>query len=448
MEPGTHSWRMTIAAIACMVVLAACGGASTTDAEEAGSGAAASGGASGELSLVYWNWGPSAEELWSGVSDRFTAANPGVSVELTPVAGENWGTYLANTATLLAGGAEPDLIYVATEGMKFLVDNDIIMPVDDLVAGDPEAQAMLDDMAENLVDGMRVGEGLYALPYAWNNMVIYYNLERFEEAGVEPPAADWTWDDFVETAAALTEDTDGDGTPDRYGYVWTGSEFFPSVMPWVLNNGGDMLSEDRCSVTVDSPEVVEAIQFMQDMIYVDKVAAAPTDFGEIFNMFRNGDVAMFGGGRWPVASLVPEGFEAFDIQLYPQQEAQITEFGVGGFPILRTADDPELAWEFAKFASSAEVQRANLGTGENPNTDIPALRSVAEELNDMVPDNSELFYGSLDEGDASLVPAPIQFSEFESTVLRYTGLVWAGDLTAQEAMSKAQQELESIVSCP
>ena len=63
-----------------------------------------------------------------------------------------------------------------------------------------------------------------------------------------------------------------------------------------------------------------------------------------------------------------------------------------------------------------------------------------------LPTNSAIFYGSL-EGSAKLVPAPRRFSQMESTFLRYTGLIFADEMSVKDAMDAAQTELASIVTC-
>src|SRR5690606_12240898 len=101
-----------------------------------------------------------------------------------------------------------------------------------------------EDVPEVLLEANRVDGALYGMPYSWNNMVIYYNTARFEEAGLEPPSPDWTRDEFLEIAQALTVDEDGDGTPERYGYAWDNSGVFISAMPWIFANGTDIITED------------------------------------------------------------------------------------------------------------------------------------------------------------------------------------------------------------
>jgi len=402
---------------------------------------------SGDMKLVFWNNGPDVEKGWQSVAAGFNTKYPDVTVKLVPVAGTNWGEYLAGTATLLAGGEKPDLMWVATEGLQFLVKNGLVSPLDDLMLRDQaELADYLSDTAAPLVDGFKVDGKQYMLPYSWNDMVIYYNTDRFTEAGLEPPAADWTRADFVAAAKKLTVDADGDGTPEKYGFAFGNDGLFVSAMPWIYANGGSLVSGDFCSPTADSPEVIEALQFLHDLIYVDKVTPAPVAGADLFGAFQNGTAAMMGAGRWPMQTFTKAGFDHLNIQTWPSNKIQQTEFGVDGFPIFKDGANPDAAWAFLKYMTTKEVQDQLLGSAELPNTNIPARRSTADALKGMAPANSGAFYGAVDNGGKS-VPGPARFNEFESTFLRYAGLVYANEMTPADAMAAAQAELSTIVTC-
>lgn len=401
------------------------------------------------LEVAFWNWGTPAETQNRATADAFEAANPGVTVDLTPIAGDNWGGYLANLATLLASGEKPDLVHVASEAARFVVANELVVPIDEYLANDPEAEALLDDIAPNLVEGFTIDGNVLALPFAWNNMVIYYNTDVFAEAGVAVPTADWSWEEFRETAAALSKDTDGDGTNDAYGFTWASNEIFPGILPWVANSGGNLVSDDVCSATADSPEVTEAVEFLNGLI-ADGIAPAPMPMGDVFTRFQNGQVAMFGAGRWPITSFVPAGFTAFDIQLYPTGDTYRTVAGAGAYPILTTSDNPDLAWEYQKFTVSEEIQQQYVGTPEAPGDGIPALRSVAQKIVDdgVPPSNSALYYGSIDDHPGLVpFPAPQKYSEYESAVLRHLQLIFAGETSVADGLAAMQADLDSVVTC-
>ncbi|MGX7671407.1 ABC transporter substrate-binding protein [Plantactinospora sp. DSM 117369] len=401
------------------------------------------------LEIAYWNYGPVAEANNKAAADGFVAKHPGVKITLTPVAGENWGSYYANLATLIASGNRPDLMTISGEGAQFVHANKLVLPINSYLDSDPEAKALVDDIAPGLIKGFTVDGDIVTLSYGWNDMVVYYNTDVFKQAGLEPPAADWTWDDFKATAKALSKDTNGDGKTDQYGFTWASNEIFPGIMPWVANSGGNLTSDDVCRATVDTPQVNKAVSFLQGLI-TEGIAPAPMPMSDVFTRFQNGQVAMFGAGRWPIASFVPAGFKAFDIQLYPKGDTYKTVFGGAGYPILKSSKNPDLAWEFQKFTVSDESEKAYVGTPDKPGDSIPSRRSVAQTIakTGVPPANSDLYYDSIDKYE-SLVPypAPAKYSEFESTVLRNLQLVFAGEVPVAEGLKNLQGELESIVTC-
>jgi multiple sugar transport system substrate-binding protein len=96
--------------------------------------------------------------------------------------------------------------------------------------------------------------------------------------------------------------------------------------------------------------------------------------------------------------------------------------------------------------SSAEVQQLLVGTEDSPLGNIPALRSVADQISQFPPENYEIYYGSLD-GNVVLVPSPARFNELESIFMRYYNQVMADEISVEDAMNAAQTELSSVVTC-
>ncbi|GAA2231423.1 sugar ABC transporter substrate-binding protein [Herbiconiux moechotypicola] len=428
---------LSIAATISAATLTACSAGGGSDAD------------SNSLNVAFWDYGPAAQANNKALAEGFEAANPGVTVELTPVAGENWGSYYANVATSIAAGNRPDLMLISGEGAQFVTNNDLILPINDYLENDPDAQAIQDGIAPGLIAGFTVDEQVVTLANQWNDMVVYYNTDVFAAAGLEAPSADWTWDDFEATAAALTKDTDGDGEPEQYGFTWASNEIFPGIMPWVANAGGNLTDDAVCTPTVDTPEVSEAVGFLNELIE-KKIAPAPMPMSDVFTRFQNGTIAMFGAGRWPIGTFVPAGFTAFDIQLYPTGETYKTVFGGAGYPILKSSANPDLAWEFQKFTVSEDIQNAIVGTPEAPGDSIPSLRAAADTISEVgvPPVNSDLFYASIDDYDTLVpYPAPTNYSEYEAAVLRNLQLIFAGEVGVDEGLATMQGELESIVTC-
>lgn len=420
----------TIAVIAAVSLVGCSGG---------GGGGGGGGEDDNELKLMFWNSGSAVEERWRALADAFIEDNPEVTIDLVPVAGENWGTYLANAAIQIAGGQNPDLIFTAVEGLEFLSSNNLILPINDYVENDPEGQELVDGLLPGLENILSTGGEQWMMPIATNNMVMYYNTDRFTEAGLEPPTADWTWEDFLETAEALTEDTNGDGTADRYGFSWTSNEIFPGILPWVVNQDGNLISEDKCSPTINSEPVVEAVSFLYDLIYEHQVSPAPAQMGDLLSRFQTGEIAMMGAGGWPSDTFFQAGFSAFDIQKMPTGSTYATVHGGNGFATMRTASNPDLAWDFQKFATANYFQKSS----------IPAQTAIAETWpTEGAAANAKLYATSFTENPTiPWFPNPTQYSDYEAATLRSLQLIFAGETGVQEGLDAAQEELSTIVMC-
>ncbi|MDI9636028.1 extracellular solute-binding protein [Geitlerinema splendidum] len=145
-------------------------------------------------------------------------------------------------------------------------------------------------LAVNEYDG-----NVYGLPWIAQPVVVYFNRGLFDAAGLDYPQDGWTWNDFTDLATALTQDTDGDGTTDQWGFTNNG---WPPPFIFIWQAGGELISPDFTSAPIDSPEFVEGFEFYLSTAYnpamsPSREVIAEQGFGE---MFKAGRIAMFMGG--------------------------------------------------------------------------------------------------------------------------------------------------------
>ena len=166
----------------------------------------------------------------------------------------------------------------------------------------------------------------------------------FEEAGVDYPTDDWTWDDVVAAGKAITV-----ADEEKWGLTNPGTPTNRGV--YFYQADGSPYSEDFKNATLDSPGVVEAYKWLWDLIYTHEIAPpAGKDFG--INPFLSGRVAMEFNGIWMLAdwSTITE-FE-WDMALlpkHPQTGKRTTTLEADGWWIFKDATDPELAWDLLSY---------------------------------------------------------------------------------------------------
>ena len=104
-------------------------------------------------------------------------------------------------------------------------------------------------------------------PKDFSTLALIYNPALFEEAGVEPPTADWTWEDLEAAATQISENTEANGlvlSPDFARYI-----------AFLYQAGGSVANEDFTEITINSPEALEALNLYVNLV-LDGAAATPS----------------------------------------------------------------------------------------------------------------------------------------------------------------------------
>lgn len=133
-----------------------------------------------------------------------------------------------------------------------------------------------------------------------------FNVQLLEEYNLEDPRdlyerGEWTWDKFIEYCQVLTQDTDGDGQVDQYGYCGYEYETFEQLM---MSNGGSIAMST--TENLSSSNVAEALQMMSDMYNTYNICY-PYDFeGNASDSMRiqymEGNIGFFPIACWIAAN--------------------------------------------------------------------------------------------------------------------------------------------------
>ena len=377
-------------------------------------------------------------ETFNNSAERAKDRLPDINLKVTQtnIGAGGWSGYADLIITQIASGEPLDVIMIAVEGIPLLGSKKILMPLEPYIEADAEAQAIIDDTHELLLSMLQWEGKQLEIPFSWNNMVMYYNTQIFEEKGIDPPAKGWTWDDFLETCVAVA---DVKGTEDDlYAYSFWGAGMF-GMCAWYFVNDTSPLTDDWKDSNMLDPKVAETLQFLADLILKHKVAPNPTGWDE-WGQFHGGHLAMRTCGRWCIGGSLSEGFETYDLQYQPYNSGPFrTVAGTDGWGIAVMSDYPDEAWQVVKLLSGKEASLDMVALGGN----IPTLRSVAEmpEFTEVGPPNTALFYESLDYGKT--VVSPPNFNIIEPVLDRNYATIWSGEKTVEEAVQAAHKELQA-----
>jgi alpha-glucoside transport system substrate-binding protein len=184
---------LLVLVLGALAFAAACGGDDEGDGGAATGATETDGGAavSGSISVMS-TWSGPEQASFEAVIDGFTAENPDVDVSYDS-AGDQLPTVLS---TAVEGGNPPDIALVPQPGLvQGYVDRGVLQPLD--FAQD----TISENFAESVIQTGTFDGQLYGLVFkASNKSTVWYNVQAFEDAGVEPPE---TWDDFLTAAETL-----------------------------------------------------------------------------------------------------------------------------------------------------------------------------------------------------------------------------------------------------
>lgn len=409
------------------LLVSACGGA-TQEAPEAETGDQQ------EISVLYLDDPP----FWKEQADRFAEAS-GIKVNWE---GVPFGSLHDKVLTALAGGDSPwDVIHVRDDWVAEFGSRGFLLPLDDRIT--PEIKGTIPTQAWDNVswDGHN-----YAVPrYFWLYQA-YYNTDLLKAAGYDEPPA--TWAEVAEMAEKLTADTDGDGTIDRWGLCETWGENFASFpFQYHLRAAGGELFDAEGKPAFNSEAGKRALTWMVEMAETDNYCPSAFELvhsGTMAELFVQGNIGMIIGttqtfrmasdpDQSKVQGLIDAALAPGDV------EPSATLAETGSLAIPATAKNPDGAWEYIKFVTSAEEQK-------NMALALSSIPVVTEALQDPevqakfphfahVQEQMQYPFGMLKHPNAT---------EVNAAIARHIIAALRGTETVEEALQKAEEEVLAI----
>jgi len=246
----------------------------------------------------------------------------------------------------------PDVFNMHPNSVEDFVDQSALLDLTDMIKKDFQKDEYFWSVMES---SFSINDRYYGVPFAWVGSLLYYNKDMFDKYGVEYPSEGWDWNEFLEKAKALTQDTDGDGKTDQFGYsIFSRYAVYDG---WILQNDGDYLNRTNLTWEPDN-NAREAIEFIYDLANKYEVIPHPKDYDldkkKIKLMFQQENSAMISEGSWNI-KFMREDMEAefdWDVAYYPRGphwKEDTMHAWADGISIPATSKHPEAAWDFIKY---------------------------------------------------------------------------------------------------
>ena len=429
-RPKLRNWITLLAAAA--VLLAACSPTSGTPTSppdtsptQAGTDptAASPTSASTEpvtLRFLQWAQQPN-EDIHRKLIDQFMAENPHITVEIETIP---FNEFFANITAQAAAGNLADVVAADIPEVQHLAFNGVITPL----TPDVYSQEELEDFIPTMVDEGTYNGELYAVAVRSSAVSLFYNADYMAEAGIEPPttlAEGWTMEQARDVWLQLTQRASPDAPPEVWGVA--GRNFGPIGLGsyhgiGMVRSAGEPgsptyegISPDGTTVDgyLNTPEAIAAMQFLQDLHQVDKVAPLDT----VEEGFGTGQLATVEFPEALIANLQNNYPDLnWGVTPLPYFETGFTHIGSFAYVLSRDTENPAEAGMLIKYLASTDsaLEWSNVGK------QLPVRKSVYEQITDYNELPRSLFYQEMLEWGQPRPQTPgfREYSEVVTTGLR------------------------------
>lgn len=382
-----------------------------------------------EATIRYFTFSAAPDHLedLDTIVQAFQTENPGITVEVETAAFADYFTLLQAD---VVGGDAPDVFELNYENFVTYAANGTLLDISDLVSEDapyyPRALEAFQYEGQQL-----------ALPETFSTVLLFYNADLFDQAGIEYPTADWTWDDARAAAEAIRALGD-----DIYG-LYSPVQFYEFFKKAAQNGECQFFNEDMSESTINSPGCVETVELMVSFIN-DGLMPTAAELSGVSDgeLFLSGNLGMLVTGIWMFGAFEEAPF-AWDVQVEPAINQNANHFFANGVAVSATTDAPEAAAAWADFLASSETAATVRveSAWELPALDQPEYFESYLALTP--PANRAAVFAALE--NPVTPPVIERQTEMQDAVTALLTQVVDGELTAQEALDQAKEQLDALV---
>lgn len=313
--------------------------------------------------------------------EAFNKEYPNVKVNIDMTT----GNHFEKLQLRIAGGNPPDAYFDAMRTTGLAYHKKIAVDLEPYLRADKSFSP--DDFIKSAWLCQVYGNKRYGLAWDSGAMALCFNIDLFNKAGVPlpDPKKRMSWEEVLETGRKLTLDFNGK-RPGESGFDPKQIKqygFEPSAMHghegWIYTNGGEIIAEDGTTVPIDSPEAIEAYQFLADFGAKHYVAPSP-EFQQSQPMtFQAATVAMSHAGVWMLGRTNDAGVN-WGVAPFPAKKTPVSYGQYSGLVMTTQSKLKDQAWQWMWWSCMSKP-------GQTILVDTGMLQPTRKDLQSLFVDN-------------------------------------------------------------
>jgi len=288
------------------------------------------------------------------MSAEFERENPGIKVK--PIYAGTYQETIVKALTAHKSGQPPVTAILLSTDMYTLIDEDAIVPFDD-IATSADEKAWMKSFYPAFMANSQTGGKTWGIPFQRSTIVLYWNKELFKEAGLDPNQPPGTWKEMLEYAQKLTK-RDASGNVTQYGLQIPSSGFpYWLFQGLTTPNGIELMNAAGTETYFDKPEVIDALAFWVDLGRKHKVMpAGVVEWGTTPKDFFERKIAMMWTTTGNLTNVRTNAKFEFGVAMLPASKRRGSPTGGGNFYVFKksTKEQQQAAVKFARWMTTPE----------------------------------------------------------------------------------------------
>jgi len=378
-----------------------------------------------EIVLEFWSWNNEGSYpiVHEDAEKRFMADYPNVTIKREYI---SYTEYLVKLKAVLSGEEAPDVFQIPWAGeYTELARSGKLLPLTDALGSDFPV------FFESVMNAISVDGDAWTVPLDLNTLQIAYNVDMFDELGLEIPKSQ----DELKTLAAVLADNGKFGIAQGTKDLWTAADSFFAQVAYTDPTHTLMAKADAGEIGWDDPVFLQAAQNVLDLVeagvYTPGVNSMDAFVGAK-DLFVQQQAAMF----YPVGNFITGGITAdidgaFEYSLFPTPPLNAGDefLPTGGvaemFVIASDGKNTDMAIEFLRYMTNDEGKDVLVANDFIPSSDYTGDLS----------NKSDLYQNMLD-AQGKVQSRVVYNTEVYTAIMNSMQGIFGQELTAEEFIAQ------------